>query len=536
MALLRPSEQHRYAELLASSKSAAAMDYDEAHAYIARFLAATPSLHALGAHLAAQFSCPIAAVSWTPTPRTLSSVVELLSEGEHLGTPRSGLGYDDAHKWVSDFLRRVPSEEGLRVTAKNLWKIDLPAFTQTHTLIPEGVTEHNVAESILLAANRHPDRKMNDVMSGTSKEFAVEIVSGAGTPVPATKEKDREGRETSPTKSALSTVADSLMSGARKFLGFGQTKSPAKEHADPDDEIVEISPGPKRTSSTSQAKKRRASKKFSVWTCGWMGCAAELHDRPTLEKHVKSQHGLEAPSGGFPCVWQGGCSDKMIEFESRPEILEHIQKEHLDPMRWACGVCTGLTFARKEEFDRHEADFHPDISDPEDDNGETHAIRRKRRKTGRSSLSSPLYTTPLAKPGPKGWTPKPPPGYSMPETLTGSGRRKGERTREEEEVGKRSIVDRKTSGWIDSEDEEEVKVQRLAFEGPDVTLVVGRKRARRARELVPADSYRAKIARAAEEDMRVIKGVAGKAKDGSVTPEEGGNRVKWARWLSYVKR
>ncbi|BFZ62640.1 hypothetical protein YB2330_003741 [Saitoella coloradoensis] len=625
MTFLKPSEHHQYATLLESKKN---MDYDEAYKYIDSFLKATPSKHALKSHLLHQFKCPITAIPWIPTPRTLNLIVDILSKGEK---PKSGMGYDDAHKWVTDFLQRVPSEEGLRVTAKNLWNIDLPVFAppprpivvppQTQRVaIPKGITHDNVADSILLAANNHPNRKMNakweklassssssgggvvkDLRDVVREEMGVEPnvvvahVKGAdilrdgtvmydgrewdGLPVKENgvtftradvqRKKDElarmkaeESRKisedsekvaekgTSPTKSALSTVADSLMSGARKFLGFGQQKSPAKEHPDSDDsdEIVEISPpaaAGKRTSSTSQAKKRRASKKFGVWTCGWMGCAAELHDRPTLEKHVKSQHGLEAPSGGFPCVWQGcSGSGKMIEFETRPEILEHIQKEHSDPMRWACGVCTGLTFARKDELDGHDADFHPNIgSDPE----EWEIGLRKRRKTGAGAgrghglQSSPppppplLYTTPLAKPGPKGWTPKPPPGYSMPETAgsrTGSsGHRKGKRTKEEEE-GKRSVVDRKTSGWIDSEDEEEVKVQRVAFEGPDVAVV---RAARRGRELVPADGYRAKIARAAEEDVRVITGVE-VIEIGSETPDEGGSKVKWARWLSYVRR
>lgn len=59
--------------------------------------------------------------------------------------------------------------------------------------------------------------------------------------------------------------------------------------------------GTKRTQS--QTTINLEENNSQLWKCHWRGCSSELHDFPTLEKHVTKVHKSQSRNGEFECKW-----------------------------------------------------------------------------------------------------------------------------------------------------------------------------------------------------------------------------------------
>ena len=73
---------------------------------------------------------------------------------------------------------------------------------------------------------------------------------------------------------------------------------------------------------------------YSVYTCHWEHCPAELHNMEILRKHVRKQHRDRVSKvGPWQCKW-GDCIEKLGPFSAYtdPERWErHLEKKHLAP-------------------------------------------------------------------------------------------------------------------------------------------------------------------------------------------------------------
>ena len=79
---------------------------------------------------------------------------------------------------------------------------------------------------------------------------------------------------------------------------------------------------------------------YTVYACEWRGCSAELHNLPTLRKHITKAHKLPdvgIEQTGQPCWWKGcrtlqASGDKIlprVTFNSTSDWMDHIESDHL---------------------------------------------------------------------------------------------------------------------------------------------------------------------------------------------------------------
>lgn len=70
---------------------------------------------------------------------------------------------------------------------------------------------------------------------------------------------------------------------------------------------------------------------YSMFTCEWASCPAQLHDVRTLERHVAKNH----IAGQQTCLWQD-CPNFATEY-SGEGLKEHLAKAHIQPLAWKYG-------------------------------------------------------------------------------------------------------------------------------------------------------------------------------------------------------
>ncbi|KAK0386891.1 hypothetical protein NLU13_5204 [Sarocladium strictum] len=93
---------------------------------------------------------------------------------------------------------------------------------------------------------------------------------------------------------------------------------------------------PKPTSPPPKELYRQASAEFFAFLCEWRGCRAELHNLPTLRRHVHVVHGEEGSRHG--CQW-GSCQSGTAATTGTAgrSFRKHIEEQHLIPVAWHVG-------------------------------------------------------------------------------------------------------------------------------------------------------------------------------------------------------
>jgi hypothetical protein len=93
--------------------------------------------------------------------------------------------------------------------------------------------------------------------------------------------------------------------------------------------------------------------KWVPFICEVVGCPAELHNISTLRAHLHTVHLKRQPrEGPFMCRWKKCCQDivvldegtgveviaeKGVEFVTKEEWKDHVEKAHIDPVAWYQG-------------------------------------------------------------------------------------------------------------------------------------------------------------------------------------------------------
>ena len=103
---------------------------------------------------------------------------------------------------------------------------------------------------------------------------------------------------------------------------------------------------PKVSTPSKQQQEQVLQPHYQVYRCEWAGCKSELHNLDNLKKHLVKLHGRknagEGEDGEFVCLWedcavakrQGGKVARFAEIEG---WVDHVEKEHLQPLKWALG-------------------------------------------------------------------------------------------------------------------------------------------------------------------------------------------------------
>lgn len=73
---------------------------------------------------------------------------------------------------------------------------------------------------------------------------------------------------------------------------------------------------------------------YQVYKCEWADCRAELHSLDTLKKHIVKVHG-KPEKGSYSCLWSD--CQASPEFGEIEDWMNHIDKEHLQPIAWKLG-------------------------------------------------------------------------------------------------------------------------------------------------------------------------------------------------------
>ncbi|KIJ58517.1 hypothetical protein HYDPIDRAFT_119451 [Hydnomerulius pinastri MD-312] len=86
-----------------------------------------------------------------------------------------------------------------------------------------------------------------------------------------------------------------------------------------------------------------------LWLDGEGSPCNQVLEAKDFNAHLRSTHGLTAPSGSYPCCWYG-CSS-LRGAQKRPGLERHVQEIHLE-YRWPCGRCDQV-FTRKANLKSH---------------------------------------------------------------------------------------------------------------------------------------------------------------------------------------
>ncbi|KAK2752894.1 hypothetical protein FQN54_008047 [Arachnomyces sp. PD_36] len=90
---------------------------------------------------------------------------------------------------------------------------------------------------------------------------------------------------------------------------------------------------------------------YNVYQCKWHGCASQLHNIKTLEKHFQKVHRPEGDRKR-PCLWTGcrkpGTPSASLSF-TPDQLSEHVRKTHIEPMAWNLGE--GPTTRRNDDLE-----------------------------------------------------------------------------------------------------------------------------------------------------------------------------------------
>lgn len=104
--------------------------------------------------------------------------------------------------------------------------------------------------------------------------------------------------------------------------------------------------------TTQQPEKAIIEPKYRIYACHWRDCKAELHNLGNLKKHVIKMHGRPKKDGMFECQWllcgaevagrqfsgKGKAPEKAAaEWEEIHKWMDHVDKEHLQPVAWELG-------------------------------------------------------------------------------------------------------------------------------------------------------------------------------------------------------
>jgi len=104
--------------------------------------------------------------------------------------------------------------------------------------------------------------------------------------------------------------------------------------------------------TTRQPEKAIIEPNYRIYACHWRDCKAELHNLGNLKKHVVKMHGRPKKDGMFECQWlpcsaenagrhfsgKGKAPEKAAaEWEEIHEWMDHMDKEHLQPVAWELG-------------------------------------------------------------------------------------------------------------------------------------------------------------------------------------------------------
>ncbi|BDD62352.1 hypothetical protein MAP00_007321 [Monascus purpureus] len=77
---------------------------------------------------------------------------------------------------------------------------------------------------------------------------------------------------------------------------------------------------------------------YQVYSCGWSGCPAELHNLTMLKKHVLKVHlsGGHGATEQLSCKWEG-CSFSKNFTPSSLQLHTHVMNVHIEPYAWRLG-------------------------------------------------------------------------------------------------------------------------------------------------------------------------------------------------------
>lgn len=149
--------------------------------------------------------------------------------------------------------------------------------------------------------------------------------------------------------------------------------------------FVEPQRPPKELSPTPREIYKTLQPRFIAFCCEWKGCKAELHDIATLRKHVNNVHGRRET---HVCRW-GKCGDAPPTFESKEDLVAHMEGRHLVPFTWHLGDGyvggMGIKAADQENlpsylFDRDGFQVTPSIRDQKVEDFYTWRRNRERLK------------------------------------------------------------------------------------------------------------------------------------------------------------
>jgi hypothetical protein len=87
---------------------------------------------------------------------------------------------------------------------------------------------------------------------------------------------------------------------------------------------------------------------YNIYACQWRKCNADLHNLPTLRKHIARVHKLpddEIKAEGQPCWWKkcrtlerkADAIVSKVTFNSTSDWLEHVESDHLHPLGMKLG-------------------------------------------------------------------------------------------------------------------------------------------------------------------------------------------------------
>lgn len=102
---------------------------------------------------------------------------------------------------------------------------------------------------------------------------------------------------------------------------------------------------------------------YTIYSCYWEHCPAQLHNLETLKKHVKKHR--QAVDGVYPCLW-ADCSDsskpisnnmpnedgqiKRLKFKTDAELVRHVESNHLRTEReLSAGASVNGTIGTKSD-------------------------------------------------------------------------------------------------------------------------------------------------------------------------------------------
>lgn len=177
-------------------------------------------------------------------------------------------------------------------------------------------------------------------------EMAASSAAQAGTPRPAPSSQRIGTPNTAPAGSSQAAGTGRSPVGYAAFNKYDENGNLVKKRGRPvgwrknihSREAAGLTPakthGKPGRPPAAKKEEQLQEPQYQVYKCEWADCKAELHSLDTLKKHIVKVHGKPDDSS-YSCLWSD--CQASPEFSEIEDWMNHIDKEHLQPIAWKLG-------------------------------------------------------------------------------------------------------------------------------------------------------------------------------------------------------